>query len=79
MNLFPGSYVTHAKLPELGNGEILSAQDGNVSIRFASGNRAFNVDLVMKHLTVTLEAPVMPPKPPKRVRKAPAAKAAAKS
>lgn len=80
MNLFPGSYVKHAKLPELGNGEVLSAQDGTVSIRFASGNRAFNVALVMRHLTVTSEAPVMPPpKVPKRARKAPAAKAAAKS
>jgi hypothetical protein len=57
----------------------MSAQDGTVSIRFASGNRAFKVELVMRHLTVTSEAPVMPPKAPKRARKAPAAKAVAKS
>jgi hypothetical protein len=75
MNLIPGCYVTHAKLPELGNGEVLSAQDGTVSIRFASGNRAFKIDLVMRHLMVTHEAPAAPPpKASKRTRKEPSAK-----
>jgi hypothetical protein len=70
VNLIPGSYVTHAKLPELGSGEILSAQDGTVSIRFASGNRAFKVELVMRHLVVTQVAPApTPTKSPKRARK----------
>jgi hypothetical protein len=78
MNLFPGSYVTHSKLADLGSGEILCAQDGTVSIRFASGNRAFKVDLVMPHLVVTTEAPAPSPKPAKRARKAPVAKAAVK-
>lgn len=69
--------MTHSKLTELGSGEILCAQDGTVSIRFASGNRAFKVDLVMRHLVVTTEAPAPTPKRAKRARKAPAAKTTA--
>lgn len=77
MNLIPGSYVTHAKMPELGNGEILSALDCIVLIRFSSGNRAFRLDLVTPHLMVTSEAPAPPPKKvSKRTRKVPAAKVA---
>jgi hypothetical protein len=52
-----GSYVLHAKLPELGTGEILTSEKGCVRIRFASGERNFNVDFVSPHLTVTAEAP----------------------
>ena len=78
MNLFPGTYVTHTKLPELGNGEVMYAQDGTVSIRFSSGARAFKVDLVMRHLAVTYEAPAPAPKK-KRARKAPTAKVTVKS
>jgi hypothetical protein len=75
LTLIPGSYVTHAKLPELGSGEILSAHDGRVSIRFASGNRDFMLDRVMRHLTVTSEAPAAAPaKSSKRPRKAAASK-----
>lgn len=70
MNLIPGSYVTHTKMPELGNGEVLSAQDGTVSIRFTSGARAFKIALVTPHLLVTSEAPAPPPAPAKRARKA---------
>ena len=71
MNLIPGSYVTHAKMPQLGSGEILSAHDSTVCIRFASGERAFKLDLVMCHLTVTQEAPLPPPpKASKRAQKA---------
>lgn len=75
MTLIPGSYVTHAKMPELGSGEILSAHDGRVSIRFASGNRDFMVDLVLRHLTVTSEAPApAPTKASKRPKKVAATK-----
>ena len=64
-----GSYVMHAKLPELGAGEILSAEKGAVRIRFASGDRNFIWDLVAGHLAITLEAPAPPPKV-RRARKA---------
>ncbi|HEY6881931.1 MAG TPA: hypothetical protein VI299_28075 [Polyangiales bacterium] len=52
-----GSFVTHAKLPELGSGEVLSHEKGTMRIRFASGERAFAVEKVEAHLTVTDEAP----------------------
>jgi hypothetical protein len=55
-----GSYVTHAKLPELGTGEIVAGEDGRICIRFASGERNFMYDLVAPHLTVTTEAPPRP-------------------
>lgn len=75
MNLIPGCYVTHTKLPELGNGEVLSVQDGNVLIRFATGNRAFKVDFATPHLVMTSEAPAPPtPAASKRSRKAPSIK-----
>jgi hypothetical protein len=64
-----GSYVTHAKLPELGTGEVLSAEKGQIRIRFASGERNFLVHLVVQHLAATDEAPPRPPpKTAKRVR-----------
>jgi hypothetical protein len=69
-----GSYVTHAKLPELGSGEVLHCEGDKVAIRFASGERSFIYDLALKHLTVTLEGPA--PKPTKAPR-APRAKKAA--
>ena len=79
MNLTPGSFVTHAKLPELGAGEIMSAHDGSVLIRFTTGARTFKVKLVVPHLVVTFAAPAPTPAPKKakRARKEPAAKAAA--
>jgi hypothetical protein len=52
-----GSYVTHAKLPELGAGEVVTLAEGVVRIRFAGGERAFLTDMVAPHLTVTMEAP----------------------
>jgi hypothetical protein len=55
-----GSYVVHAKLPELGTGEVLAAEKGAVRIRFASGERNFSIDFVAPHLTVTAEAPPKP-------------------
>jgi hypothetical protein len=47
-------------MPELGVGEILSAENGAVRIRFASGERNFMWDRVAAHLTVTQEAPPKP-------------------
>jgi hypothetical protein len=61
VSIIQGSYVTHAKLPELGSGEILSIDNGRIGIRFASGQRNFMYDLVAPHLTVTNEAPARPP------------------
>jgi len=52
-----GTYVTHAKLPELGSGEIVASDGNRFSIRFASGERSFVCALTEKHLTVTTEAP----------------------
>ena len=59
-HLEAGSYVVHARLPELGTGEILGSEKGCVRIRFASGERNFNVDFVSPHLSVTQEAPAKP-------------------
>lgn len=67
-----GSYVTHAKLPELGAGEILATDKGAVRIRFASGDRNFVWDMVHGHLSATDEAPAPAPRPGKRARKTPA-------
>lgn len=54
----PGSFVTHAKLPELGSGEVLFAEKGTMRVRFASGERDFLIAAAAPHLQVTLEAPV---------------------
>jgi DNA-directed RNA polymerase subunit K/omega len=70
-----GSYVTHSKLPDLGSGEVLAAEKGTIRIRFASGERAFQIDIVAPHLVVTDEAPARPVTAAKRAR---AKKAAAK-
>jgi hypothetical protein len=59
----PGSFVTHAKLPELGSGEVISSDKGTVRIRFASGERAFLIEAVERHLSVTQEAPAAAPAP----------------
>ena len=56
----PGSYVVHAKLPELGTGEVIASEKGCVRIRFASGERNFNIEFVVPHLSVTAEAPAKP-------------------
>lgn len=68
--LIVGSFVTHAKLPELGSGEIVVADGQRVSIRFASGERNFVYALVEPYLTVTAEAPVGRPSKPGRAPKA---------
>lgn len=68
-SLEPGSYVTHAKLPDLGSGEVMSSDKGTLRIRFASGERAFLIEAVERHLLVTHEAPSSPP-PAKRKTKA---------
>ena len=77
-----GTYVTHAKLPELGSGEIVASDGNRFSIRFASGERSFVCALTEKHLTVTTEAPAAskPSRAPSKSRapkKAAAAKVAA--
>lgn len=69
----PGSYVTHAKMPELGSGEVVSSEKGTIRIRFASGERAFLIEAVERHLVVTQEAPARPA-PTKRASKAKAKK-----
>lgn len=80
---FIHSHVTHAKMPELGVGEVISTDGDRVLIRFASGERSFIADKVSAHLTVTMEA--VPPSPskakasrPKKAAKAKTAAAAAK-
>ena len=74
-----GSYVVHAKLPELGSGEVLAAEKGAVRIRFASGERNFSVEFAAKHLTITAEPPekAAPAKSKARAKKAKAAVKAA--
>ena len=69
MSIIQGSYVVHAKLPELGSGEVISFDQGKIGIRFASGLRNFMYDLVAPHLTITSEPPVPAPKA-KRAKKA---------
>ncbi|HTU61594.1 MAG TPA: hypothetical protein VMF89_24230 [Polyangiales bacterium] len=79
-----GTYVTHAKLPDLGSGEIIASDGNRFSIRFASGERSFVCALTEKHLTVTTEAPAAskPSRAPSKSRapkKAAAAKVAAEA
>jgi len=69
LTLLPGAYVTHAKLADLGSGEILASEDGKVRIRFASGERAFLYERVVQHLTITSEAPQLPAAKPARSSK----------
>ena len=52
-----GSFVCHAKLPELGSGQVLLSERGTVKIRFAAGERSFSLEKAAEHLTVTQEAP----------------------
>lgn len=80
-NLALGCYVSHAKLPDLGTGEVLASEKGTIRIRFASGERNFVWAKVEEHLAVTQEAPAAPAKPPKAPRAPRAAKpkAAAKA
>ena len=68
--------MTHAKLPELGTGEIVATDGDRLAIRFASGERNFVCHLIEKHLSVTLEAPPPPPKAIRAAAKARAARAA---
>lgn len=77
-NIVPGSYVLHAKLPELGSGEVMSVDKGTLRVRFASSERSFVFDIVAPHLTVTVEGPAPRAASKERVRK-PRAKAAPKS
>jgi hypothetical protein len=65
-NIVPGSFVMHAKLAELGSGEVVSLDKGALRVRFASGERAFLMAAVSPHLTVTMEGP--PPAAPSKSR-----------
>jgi hypothetical protein len=77
MTLHVGAYVKHAKLPDLGSGEIISSDGLCFVIRFASCEKSFVHALAEKHLTVTSEAPV-PVKPARASKaRAPRAKKAA--
>ena len=71
--LLVGTCVVHAKLPELGNGEVIASDGDRVSIRFASGVRNFVFRVVAPHLTVTSEAPPLA-KPARSARPARASK-----
>ncbi len=53
-----GSMVTHAKLPELGRGEILSWERSSIRIRFASGERTFPLAFVVPHLVGAQQGPI---------------------
>jgi Protein of unknown function (DUF3553) len=53
----PGSYVSHAKLPELGSGEVVSSGKGTIRIRFAAGERNFLIEAVERHLVGSDTAP----------------------
>jgi hypothetical protein len=77
-NFEAGSFVVHAKLPDLGSGEILSHDKGTVRIRFASGERAFSVDKAQEHLAVTQEAPAPPENKRAKKKKAATKTSAAK-
>ncbi len=77
--IVPGSFVVHAKLPDLGSGEVLSADKGSLKVRFASGERNFVTELVSQYLTVTIEGPApRAATKAKRAKKAAAKPAAAK-
>jgi len=71
MSLTSGSCVTHAKLPDLGVGEVVSFDGDKISIRFASGPRMFMYALVAPHLAITSEPAPPAPKSSKRTSKAP--------
>jgi hypothetical protein len=68
-----GSFVVHAKLPELGSGEVLWSEKGTLRLRFACGERSFLAELASPHLSVVVAGPPSrPPAKAKRTRKAPA-------
>ena len=74
--IIPGSFVVHAKLPELGRGEVLSAEKNTLRLRFACGERSFATSVVSEHLSVVVAGPTPPPaKAAKRATKAPKAPA----
>jgi hypothetical protein len=74
----PGSFVIHAKLPELGSGEVLYADRATLRLRFASGERSFLTAVVAPHLSVIVAGPT-PRAPAKRTRKASAKPSTPKS
>jgi len=71
MSSYPvGCYVTHAKLSDLGSGEVTMVGKGAIRIRFASGERNFDEASADPHLQVTAAAPVMAAAAPARKRAA---------
>jgi len=72
-----GAFVTHAKLLELGSGEVLAAEKGTLRVRFSSGERLFLAASVQPHLTVTVERPAPTPVATRASKKKKAAKPAA--
>ncbi len=79
-NIVPGAFVVHAKLADLGSGEVLSADKGALKVRFASGERSFVTDMVAQYLTVTVEGPApRATAKAKRVKKATTKTAASKT
>ena len=65
--------MTHAKLPDLGSGEVTFMDGERLVIRFSSGERNFVYHLVEKHLNITQEAPA-PSKPSRAAKKSAAPK-----
>jgi nucleoid-associated protein YgaU len=76
MTFFVGNFVVHKKLDELGAGEIVAAEMGTLSIRFASGVRKFSEVIASAYLERTDEAPALPQ--PAAAKRKTAAKAASK-
>jgi hypothetical protein len=72
-----GSFVVHAKLPELGRGEVLSSEKGTLRLRFESGERSFLAALVSQHLSVVVPGPA--PRPPATRARKTSTKPAAKN
>lgn len=70
-----GSFVSHAKLPDLGAGEVVASDKGTIRVRFASGERAFLLEAVERHLIVSETAPPAATPPKRAAKKAKAKKA----
>ena len=57
MTLLIGSCVTHARMLELGSGEVVAFDGVRLKLHFASGDRSFVFRLAEKHLQLIPEAP----------------------
>ena len=63
-----GAFVSHDKLPELGNGEVVACEKGTVRVRFATAEKTFLVELVAQHLSPSAEGPKARPKATRKAR-----------